>query len=82
MTILATIHQPSSEIFYTFDRVILLAEGFTLFNGPTKDVKPYLESLGINLGKYSNPAEVLLKLANEPTLINPKFNLMDLHLKF
>jgi len=35
MTILATIHQPSSKIFHTFDRVILLAEGHTIFNGPT-----------------------------------------------
>ena len=35
LTILATIHQPSSQIFYTFDRIILLADGFTIYNGPT-----------------------------------------------
>ena len=35
MTVLATIHQPSAEIFYTFDRVIVLAEGHTIYNGTT-----------------------------------------------
>ena len=33
MGILATIHQPSSELLFQFDRVILLSEGFTIYNG-------------------------------------------------
>eukprot|EP00350_Pseudokeronopsis_sp_OXSARD2_P002966 CAMPEP_0170554922 /NCGR_PEP_ID=MMETSP0211-20121228/12796_1 /TAXON_ID=311385 /ORGANISM="Pseudokeronopsis sp., Strain OXSARD2" /LENGTH=136 /DNA_ID=CAMNT_0010864363 /DNA_START=513 /DNA_END=923 /DNA_ORIENTATION=+ len=34
MGVLATIHSPSSQIFEIFDRVILLSDGFTIFNGP------------------------------------------------
>ena len=79
MTILATIHQPSSEIFYTFDRVIVLADGFTIYNGPTLGVKGYLESLGVKLGKYTNPSDWLLKLANDPTLIQKNLTLKALH---
>jgi ABC-type multidrug transport system ATPase subunit len=34
MSILATIHQPNSDLLFTFDRVILMSEGYTIFNGP------------------------------------------------
>jgi len=30
-TIISTIHSPSSEAFYFFDRLILMADGFTVF---------------------------------------------------
>ena len=38
-SIIATIHQPSFEIFNTFDRVILLSDGHTIYNGKTSDVR-------------------------------------------
>ena len=38
MTILATVHQPSSEIFHMFDRVIVLSEGKTIYNDSTHGV--------------------------------------------
>ena len=34
MAVMATIHQPAAEILLKFDRVILLAEGQTIYNGP------------------------------------------------
>ena len=34
MAVMATIHQPAAEILLKFDRVILLSEGQTIFNGP------------------------------------------------
>jgi ABC-type multidrug transport system ATPase subunit len=33
MAVLATIHQPSAELLFLFDRVILLSEGYTIYNG-------------------------------------------------
>ena len=42
IAIIATIHQPSAEIFNIFDRVILLADGFTIYNGPTEMVPNFL----------------------------------------
>ena len=38
MTIVATIHQPSAEIFLMFDRVIFLSDGYTIYNGPPEHV--------------------------------------------
>ena len=46
MTVLATIHQPSSEIFLTFDRVIVLSDGYTIYNGPTKTVRDFVAKMG------------------------------------
>ena len=42
-TIMATIHQPSSEIFMMFDRVIFLSEGFIIYNGPPELAGNYME---------------------------------------
>ena len=43
MTMLATIHMPSSEVFLNFDRVIVLADGFTIYNGPPRKVVDYFK---------------------------------------
>lgn len=45
VTILATIHTPSSAIFKIFDRIIILAEGMTIFNGPTSDIPAYFSRI-------------------------------------
>ena len=34
MAILASIHQPSAEILYMFDRVIVMSEGYMIYSGP------------------------------------------------
>lgn len=34
MTILTTIHQPSGPLFMLFDRVIVMSEGYVVYNGP------------------------------------------------
>lgn len=41
MAVLATIHQPSSELFMLFDKVILLSDGFTVYNGPPSKVSEF-----------------------------------------
>jgi len=33
-TVICTIHQPSSEVFALFDRILLMAQGRTAFLGP------------------------------------------------
>ena len=43
MAVLATIHQPSSDLFMMFDKIILLSEGYTIYTGPPTTVKPYFE---------------------------------------
>ena len=69
MSVLATIHQPSYEIFKLFDRVILLSEGHTIYNGPPSQVKPYFEQFGLLMGKNFNPADKLSIIAAMPRTV-------------
>lgn len=66
MTIICTIHQPSSEIFTLFDRLLLLQDGHEIYQGPvdTKSISHYLEqSLGCKMRKFQNPADYIIKMA-------------------
>ena len=72
---LATIHMPSSQIFLNFDRVIILADGFTIYNGPPRKVVDYFAEKDIYFPLYSNPADFLLKLACVPYLVKEKLTL-------
>lgn len=42
-TVVCTIHQPSSETFALFDRLVLLAEGRIAYQGPSNGALPFLE---------------------------------------
>ena len=71
LSVLATIHQPSSEIFMSFDRVIVLAEGRTIYSGRPEDVRKYFDgrdqSTGQPLiGQFCNPADKLISIASFP----------------
>lgn len=35
-TVIMTIHQPNSDIFYLFDRLLLMVEGRIIYQGPSK----------------------------------------------
>jgi ABC-type multidrug transport system ATPase subunit len=40
-TIFMTIHQPNSEIFHLFDRLFLMVEGRTIYQGPNEAAREY-----------------------------------------
>ena len=42
-SIMCSLHQPSTQLFKMFDRVICLSEGEVIYNGPVAEVKPYFE---------------------------------------
>ena len=42
-TIVCTIHQPSSEVYAMFDRILLMAEGRTAFLGDAKNAVTFLK---------------------------------------
>jgi ATP-binding cassette subfamily G (WHITE) protein 1 len=58
-TIVATIHQPSSDIFYLFDDLLILAEGRIAYYGPTEGCIEYFSDLGYPCPQYSNPADYI-----------------------
>ncbi|CAN4102862.1 unnamed protein product [Withania somnifera] len=63
-TIVMTIHQPSSRLFYMFHKVLLLSEGNPLYFGRGEDAMGYLSSIGYSPLVPMNPSDFLLDLAN------------------
>ena len=49
-----------------FDRVMVLSEGYTIFNGPPSLVKEYFEKMGLQMSRFSNPSDKLSNIASEP----------------
>ena len=56
-TIACTIHQPSALIFEMFAKVYALADGYCIYEGPTKDLVPYMSEKGLKCPVYHNPAD-------------------------
>lgn len=56
-TVIATIHQPSSEIFHLFDDLLLLSEGHIVYLGDAEASIEYFAKLGYQCPVYSNPAD-------------------------
>lgn len=63
-TVVMTIHQPSSRLFYMFHKVLLLSEGNPLYFGRGSEAVDYFSSIGYSPMVVMNPADFLLDLAN------------------
>ncbi|PKI63958.1 hypothetical protein CRG98_015634, partial [Punica granatum] len=63
-TVVMTIHQPSSRIFYMFHKVMVLSEGRPLYFGLGSEVMQYFSTVGYTPSVAMNPADFLLDLAN------------------
>jgi len=62
-TVIATIHQPSSQVFDLFTHLILLAgSGRVAYLGPRKDSIRYFSDLGFECPTYYNPADFYIHL--------------------
>lgn len=65
--VIATIHQPSSEIFNMLDQLCILAKGHCVYFGGAKEVVQYFSSLGYECPAYNNPADyVIQQVQNNP----------------
>lgn len=63
-TVVMTIHQPSSRLFYMFHKVLLLSEGSCLYFGKGECAMEYFSSLRYAPLRDMNPSDFLLDLAN------------------
>lgn len=63
-TVVTTIHQPSSRLFYMFDKLILLSEGQVIYFGKAGVAMDYFSSIGFSPLIAMNPADFLLDLAS------------------
>ncbi|KAK2992999.1 hypothetical protein RJ640_004511 [Escallonia rubra] len=67
-TVVMTIHQPSSRLFYMFHKVLLLSEGNPLYFGKGSEAMNYFSSIGYAPSVAMNPSDFLLDLANGVSL--------------
>ncbi|KAJ0430915.1 putative ABC-type maltose transporter [Helianthus annuus] len=64
-SVVTTIHQPSSRLYWMFDKVLVLSDGSPIYYGCSGQVMEYLASIGYVPGfSLMNPADFLLDLAN------------------
>ena len=61
-TIIATIHQPNSEIFAMFDQMMILALGRIIYFNSASLAVEYFDKLGYTCPKQTNPAEHFMKI--------------------
>uniref|UniRef100_A0A336LVT6 Protein white n=1 Tax=Culicoides sonorensis TaxID=179676 RepID=A0A336LVT6_CULSO len=66
-TIILTIHQPSSELFSLFDKILLMAEGRVAFLGTPSEATQFFDNLAMPCPQNYNPADYYVqKLAIAP----------------
>jgi ABC-type multidrug transport system ATPase subunit len=63
MTVIATIHQPSANAYFTFDRLLLLVKGAICYYGPVSEEHQqpmaYLKDAGFPCPPLNNPADFM-----------------------
>lgn len=66
-TVICTIHQPSSQIFAKFDRLLLMAEGEVAYLGQAKQARTFFDRCGLPCPDDYNPSDHFVEcLAIQP----------------
>lgn len=71
-TIICTIHQPRTDIFTMFDRLIILAAGKMCFSGPAKNIADYFASIGHPVPEGYNIADFSIDLVQQATALQAR----------
>jgi ABC-type multidrug transport system ATPase subunit len=66
-TVVATIHQPTSEIFIELDQLCLMSAGRTVYQGGARAAVEYFENLGYPCKKSYNPSDHLMNVLCDDT---------------
>jgi ABC-type multidrug transport system ATPase subunit len=61
-TVCSTIHQPSSEAFFYFDRLIIMCDGNIVYQGDAAKSPSYFRSIKYDMPRFANPADIFMKL--------------------
>lgn len=61
-TVVSTLHQPSSDIYMKFDKLLLLCDGHVMYNGPASKAVDYFAKRNFVCPALSNPADYFMEL--------------------
>lgn len=64
ITVIATIHQPSSTVFNLFDKLHLLVGGRCAYFGSREAATSHFASIGFECPQFENPADFFLNIIN------------------
>ena len=64
-SVLTTIHQPSSEVFSSFDHLIVMCKGQVMYEGEVPDVPDYFEARGHPVPPRYNPADWVMNVCQQ-----------------
>ncbi|KAH1153472.1 hypothetical protein AAZX31_18G062400 [Glycine max] len=64
-TVLMALLQPAPETFELFDDLLLLSEGYVVYQGPIKDALEFFESLGFKLPSRKGVADFLQEVTSK-----------------
>lgn len=67
-TVISTIHQPNSEIFDFFDRLVLLARGKIIYFNEAKYSVEYFDSIGFKCPELSNPCDFFMTMMSKESI--------------
>lgn len=66
VTVIASIHQPSSQVFRLFDRLHFLVDGRTAYFGAVSKLESYFASIGYTMPDHTMPADFVMRLCIDP----------------
>lgn len=69
-TIAMTIHQPSSDIYQLFDRLIFLVAGKLVYQGNCAQAETYFAQLGFKSPEFSNPPDFFMSIMHHESKVN------------
>lgn len=58
---MVTVHQPSSRMFHSFSKLLLLSRGQVAYYGPTANIGRFFCTIGLTLLPHYNPADFIRK---------------------
>lgn len=61
-TVISTIHQPNSDIFNSFDRLLLIAKGKIIYFNKASLSVDYFASIRFQCPELSNPADYFMSM--------------------
>ena len=69
-TVLMTIHQPNSDIFKLFDKLILMVEGRMVYQGAAEQAVTYFDRMGFICPDFSNPPDYFMSILHHESTVN------------